>query len=222
MKRQPTPEERKSQERILYLIDEYCDGKQQIFADRVQIGKSSVSQYKKGTNFPTNKRAVQIAKAFNVQPMWVMGFDVPMREERSALSYENIFPIEEKAFPVLGAIACGEPILMTGERDLYVVSGTEVKADFVLYAKGDSMTGSRINDGDIVFIREQPMVENGEIAAVAIGDEATLKKFFYYPDKRRIKLRATNPNYEDLEFEGEDLRKVRVLGKAIAFQSDVN
>lgn len=221
MKRQPTQEERKSRERILYLINEYCDGKQQVFADRVGIGKSSVSQYKRGSNFPTNKRAVQIAEAFNVQPMWVMGFDVPMHESRSIMSYENVYPLETKQFPVLGAIACGEPILMTDERDLYVVEGTQLKADFVLYAKGDSMTGSRIHDGDIVFIREQPMVENGEIAAVAIGDEATLKKFFYYPEKRRIKLRPTNPDYEDMEFEGEELSKVRVLGKAIAFQSDI-
>lgn len=81
MKREPTEIERNSQIRILQLISEYCDGSQQVFADKVGIGKSSVSQYANGTNFPTNIRAAQIAKTFNVSPMWVMGFSVPMKDE---------------------------------------------------------------------------------------------------------------------------------------------
>lgn len=78
MKREPTREEKESQERIKYLIDTYCNGSQQQFAQRVGIGKSSVSQYVNGTNFPGNIRAGQIAKAFSINPVWVMGFDVPM------------------------------------------------------------------------------------------------------------------------------------------------
>lgn len=81
MKREPTKEELNSQKRIKFLIAEYCDGSQQVFADRAGIGKSSVSQYVKGTNFPSNQRAAQIAQAFQVLPMWVMGFDVPMKSE---------------------------------------------------------------------------------------------------------------------------------------------
>ena len=82
MKREPTEIERNSQQRIIQLISQFCDGSQQIFADKVGIGKSSVSQYVNGTNFPTNVRAAQIADYFKVSPMWVMGFDVPMHEEK--------------------------------------------------------------------------------------------------------------------------------------------
>lgn len=82
MKRAPTEIELNSQKRIKQLIDSRCGGSQQIFADRVGIGKSSVSQYVNGTNFPTNVRAKQIADIFGVSPMWIMGFDVPMVEEQ--------------------------------------------------------------------------------------------------------------------------------------------
>jgi len=78
MKREPTTVELNSQKRIKQLIDTRCGGSQQIFADRVGIGKSSVSQYVNGTNFPTNVRAKQIADVFGVSPLWIMGFDVPM------------------------------------------------------------------------------------------------------------------------------------------------
>lgn len=77
MKREPNEYEKKSRERIIQLITDYCNGSQQEFADRVGIGKSSVSHYVKGQNFPTNVRAAEIARAFGLNPMWVMGFDAP-------------------------------------------------------------------------------------------------------------------------------------------------
>ena len=83
MKREPNKYELTSRERIKYLIDTKCNGSQQEFADRVEIGKSSVSQYVKGSNFPSNLRAGQIAEAFGLNPAWVMGFDSPMYEESS-------------------------------------------------------------------------------------------------------------------------------------------
>ena len=89
-------------------------------------------------------------------------------------------------------------------------------------AKGDSMTGARINDGDIVFCRQADIVDNGRVAAVVIGEdetEATLKRFYYYKDENRIVLSAENPAYPPLIFDGETISKVRVLGEAVAFQS---
>lgn len=79
------------------------------------------------------------------------------------------------------------------------------------------MINARIYDGDIVYIKSQPEVENGEIAAVRIGDEATLKRVYY--NKNRIILRACNPLYEDLEYEGSMLTDIQILGKAVAFTS---
>jgi repressor LexA len=81
------------------------------------------------------------------------------------------------------------------------------------------MTGARIYDGDLVFIRFQPTVENGEIAAVAIDDEATLKRVYRYGDM--IMLKPENPAYKEKVFSGEEMNKVRILGKAVAFQSYV-
>ena len=79
------------------------------------------------------------------------------------------------------------------------------------------MINARIFDGDIVFIKEQPIVDNGEIAAVIIEDEATLKRVYLKPDK--IILRPENPTYDDIIYEKEEMNRVRILGKAVAFQS---
>lgn len=84
------------------------------------------------------------------------------------------------------------------------------------------MINARIHDGDVVFIRKQSTVENGEIAAVSINDEqATLKRFYYYQQQAMILLRAENPKYEDLIFTGDQLADVHILGKAIAFQTNL-
>ena len=133
----------------------------------------------------------------------------------------SIAPITTQKIPVLGEIRCGEPTFAQEERLLYVMVGAEVKADFALICRGDSMIDARINDGDIVFIRKQDIVNNGEIAAVIIDDEATLKRFYYYRDKNLIILKPANSAYEDIILTGEQLDHVRVLGKAVAFQSDV-
>ena len=101
------------------------------------------------------------------------------------------------------------------------MAGTDINADFCLKAKGDSMIGARILDGDIVFIKEAPMVNNGEIAGVIIGDQATLKRVYYYPEKGKLILQAENPKYEPLVYIGEELNEIRILGKAVAFQSDI-
>lgn len=85
-----TPYREESSRRIQFLIDEYCSGSQQVFADRCKIGKSSVSQYVKGVNAPTNLRASEIAKVFGVNPVWIMGFDAPMLNTTPAESIDKL------------------------------------------------------------------------------------------------------------------------------------
>lgn len=135
--------------------------------------------------------------------------------------FDNISPISTQRVPMLGDIACGEPIWANEERESYVQVGKEIQADFCLTARGDSMIGARIHDGDIVFCRAQESVDNGEIAAVIIGDEATLKRVYYYPEKKKLVLQAENPKYEPFVYIGEELSEIRIIGKAVAFQSDV-
>ena len=183
-----------------------------------RLGKNRATIYRYESNdiekFPVT--AVEpLAKALYTSPAYLMGWT----DNEKIDSFSNVHPVGTRSFPVLSAVACGEPILMQDERELYIDASSEIKADFVLVAKGDSMIGARINDGDIVFIRQQPAVENGEIAAVAIDDEATLKRFYQYGDL--IVLRAENPAYEEMQFRPEDGKTVRVLGKAIAFQSSL-
>lgn len=122
--------------------------------------------------------------------------------------------------PLVGTISCGEPIYADQECGRYtLVSG--VNADFALEAQGDSMIGDRIYNGDVVFCRNQPTVDNGEIAVVIIKDEATLKHFFYYPDRGLVILKASNPAYEDLIYMDDELADIRILGKAIAVEFGV-
>lgn len=188
---------------------------QVAFADAIDVTKQTLYKYEKGivTNIPSDKIEAT-AKYFGVSPAYLMGW-----EESDIASYPNARPITTRRLPVLSAVACGEPIMMQEEKEFYVDVTTDIHADFILIAKGDSMIGARIHDGDLVFIHSQPEVENGEIAAVAIDDDATLKRFYKY--RELIVLRSENPAYKEMEFRPEDGHVIRVLGKAVAFQSDV-
>lgn len=134
-------------------------------------------------------------------------------------SQDNIFPLEMKRFPLLGEIACGKPIFANEDRESYIMAGTDINADFCLKAKGDSMINARILDGDIVFIKQDVDIVNGDIYAVIIEDEATLKRL--YLEKDVVSLVAENPAYKPIIYTGSDMEKLFVLGKAVAFQSDV-
>ena len=186
-----------------------------------KIGKSraTIYRYENGDieNMPT-PILEPLAKALNTTPADLMGW----KETAPTLpAYPNIHPLGTVRLPVLGEIACGVPRYASEDRESYTLAGTDIHADFCLIAHGDSMTGARIHDGDIVFIRKQDIVDNGDIAAVVIGDEATLKRFFYYREKELLILRAENPKYPDLIYTGTELEAVHVLGLAVAFQSDV-
>ena len=188
--------------------------------NKIGVSRQTIQRYESGviTNIPSDKIEL-LAKYLNTTPSYLMGWE----NSNSTLieTYENIYPIELKRFPLLGEIACGEPRFASEDRESYIEASTDIQADFCLKARGDSMINARIQDGDIVFIREQPSVYNGEIAAVVIDDEATLKRVFYYPEKDLFILKAENPKYDDLVYSKSELDNIRILGKAIAFQSDV-
>ena len=123
--------------------------------------------------------------------------------------------------PILGSVACGSPIFAESNIDGYATPAYGVKADFCLFAKGDSMIGARIYDGDLVFVKRQPRVKNGEIGVVLIGEEATLKRVYHYPEEGKMVLTPENPKHKPFVFTGEELREIQILGKAVAFQSEV-
>ena len=174
---------------------------QSALAEKVGLSKSSINMYERGEREPGFAALSAFAELFQTNIDTLLGKET-----------------QPKKIKVLGEIACGEPIFTHQEETLF---GGAEQADFCLRAKGDSMIGARIADGDLVFIRRQPTVENGEIAAVIIDDTATLKRVFYDPAAQRLELHAENPRYAPLVYCGEELDHIRILGKAIGFCSDL-
>ena len=182
------------------------------------VSESTVQRYESGNIKNLKYETItQLSEILNASPGYIMGWE----ESNGMPAFSNVVPLSTQSLPILGKIACGTPKFMDEDRVFYTREGANIKADFILIASGDSMINARINDGDLVFIRQQPTVDNGEIAAVAIGDEATLKRIYYYQEKSLMILKSENPKYEDMIYSGEELEDVRILGKAIAFQSDI-
>ncbi len=184
-------------------------------AAAIGTSKQTISRYEKGiiSNVPFDKIEA-LATALGVAPADLVGW-------QSKPPHDAMRPVTTKRLPILGQIACGEPIFAEQMHEAYATADGDLDADFCLRAVGDSMIGARIYDGDTVFLRSQDTVENGEIAAVIIDGEATLKRVYYYPEKAKLVLSPENPRYEPFVFVGEELDGIRILGKAVAFQSAI-
>lgn len=184
-------------------------------AAAIGTSKQTIHRYENGviSNIPP-KKVERLAEALGTTPGDLMGWE-------EVGEYKNIVPIAVKKLPLLGKIACGEPIYAEEEHESFAAVGADLDADFCLRAAGDSMTGARIFDGDTVFIRSQESVDNGEIAAVIINDEATLKRVYFYPEESKLILSPENPRYAPLVFVGAELNQIKIIGKAVAFQSTV-
>lgn len=192
-------------------------------AEKLGLNLRTYGSYERGERDVSTALLRQICQTLNVSSDDLLDNDKP-KESTDNLSelmqrYDNIKPVTKKRFPMLGEIACGEPIFAEEDREHCVMVNMDIQADFCLTAKGDSMINARINDGDIVFIKEMPIVENGEIAAVVIGDEATLKRVYYYKEQNKLILNPENPKYEPLVYVNDELNDIRILGKAVYFMS---
>ena len=184
-------------------------------AEKVGTSKQTIHRYENGTitNIP-HEKIEGLAAALGVSPSTLMGWEYNS-------TFNNIVPISIKRLPILGEIACGEPQYAEEEHESYAAADRNTDADFCLIAHGDSMIGARIFDGDIVFIRSQNSVDNGDIAAVIINDEATLKRVYYYPNEQKLILNPENPKYPPLVYIKDELDTIKIIGKAVAFQSAV-
>lgn len=180
--------------------------------------KSMIAKIEKGNVDLPQSKILAFANALETTPGELMGWDY---ETEATETVDNIYKLDKIKLPFLGKVACGEPIFADEDRESYIMVGTDIGADFCLQCQGDSMINARIHDGDIVFVKKTDIVENGEIAVVIIDDEATLKRFFYYREQNLVILKPENPKYQDIILTGEQLNQVRVIGRAVAFQSDV-
>ncbi len=184
---------------------------QEELGRKLGVQRAAVQKWECGTVKNLKRDTIKkLSEIFNVPPSSFI--------DDEFLSYDNIITVPKKNYiPLVGTIACGSPILATENLDGEVSAPEDIDADFALRCKGDSMIDARITDGDIVYIRQQPTVENGEIAAVLIDEEATLKRV--YISDNTITLVACNSKYQPFVYTGEQLNEIRILGKAVGFTS---
>ncbi len=189
-------------------------------AKEVGVAVSTIQRYEKGKIEKIKLPVIEaIAKALQVDPAWLLcQTDRMTVSSVEVSSISNLIPLPQTyRIPLVGEIACGSPILAEENVEEILEIPQHIKADFALRCHGDSMIGVHIHDGDIVYIRQQPDVDNGSIAAVCIENSATLKRVYKYPDK--LVLSPANPQYEPLVYTGDELSQVRILGKAVGFIS---
>lgn len=208
------------------LIREYRDAhglSQRQFANQCDLSNGYISILEKGINPSTGKPVTPTLPQFKKLADGMSMTLSDLFEQVDDMPIDlgtNLMPMPKmRKIPLLGAIACGAPILADEHIEEYIDIPKHIRADFALTCKGDSMINARIFDGDIVYILQQDSVDNGEIAAVLIDNEATLKRVKLYDD--HISLEPENPMYKPLVYWGEEMNTVRILGKAVAFTSAV-
>lgn len=177
--------------------------------------KSSISKIENGkADIPQSKIAA-FADALQTTPAYLMGWEEQPEPKKPTIP-PGFEPMPKmKKIPLIGAIACGEPITAEQNIEKMVDVPENIRCDFSLTCHGDSMVDAGIHDKDVVYIRIQPEVENGEIAAVRINGEATLKRVYYNPGT--LTLMPANPAYAPMIYTGPQLEEVHIEGKAVGW-----
>lgn len=184
------------------------------FSDLTGITEDRLQAIECEDAFPEGFEVKAIADALCCSIDWLYGFAFQL--ETSLPSNVSQLPKRRPTVPLVGQIACGIPILAEENIESYVELPEHVRADYALTCKGDSMINAGIRDGDVVYIRQQEEVENGQIAAVMVDDgDATLKRFYH--DGSTVTLIAENPSVPPMVFSGEDINRLRVIGLAVAY-----
>ena len=201
----------------------------EALSERSGVPKGTINKLLNGeTRNPTAQTLKRLADALDCPLESLCGrpAEIPgvyrlgdlMRAEDRLRSQGVLTDVQTRRVPLLGAIAAGEPIVC--EQSLEVVDCAAARnCDFALRVQGDSMTGARILDGDIVFIRRQDDVDDGQIAAVIVDGSATLKRVYHIPDG--LTLLSENPKYPPMVFTWPDHDSIRILGLAVSFVSRV-
>lgn len=188
-------------------------------AKRIKKNRATVYRYENGDieNMPVSV-IEPLAAALETTPAYIAGWTETKGIEQQDVAKSKVIPKgfiplpDTKSIPVIGSIACGTPILAQENIERYISVSSLWKADFALVCKGDSMSPT-IQDGDLVCIRSQSNVENGQIAAVLIDDEATLKHFYRHEDT--VILQPENPRFTPMTYTKEEINELRIEGVAV-------
>lgn len=189
---------------------------QEQLASMLKMSRSTIGMYESGKREPDFEISEAIADIFNVDMDYLTGrSDI---ERKHPITPPTLIPPGFQPMPAMtkvplvGHIACGVPITAEENIESMVSVPSEWHATFTLLCKGASME-PRIHDGDLVAIRKQPEVENGEIAAVRVGEEATLKHVYLHEDY--IELRPENPAFASIIRRRDEMNDVHIEGKAV-------
>ena len=186
---------------------------QDDMAKYLEISRQAYSLYETGKRRISFETALKIGEKLDIS-LYDLGLDYV--SEKS--TFMDISPLKKKRYPLLGVVACGEPTI--DEINEYF-DFDDIDADFALKCKGDSMIGAHIYDGDIVLIKRCEIVDNGQIAAVAVDSdgECTLKKVYFDKEREQLTLMPCNPAYDPIIIHGTALNEVRIIGRAVGFFS---
>ncbi len=193
------------------------------FAKKCGVAETVLKELESGFDFDANGRAEEKNEALaNVAK--ATGFPLPQLTHRVTLTQVGLlqsFPVYESPTSSKRVACAPVPFADEAQYDSYVEAPESIQADFCLTVLDDSMSGARIQKNDLVFIRAQDTVENGQIAAVIINNEAILRRWFYYPETEKLILSADHSACEPLVFVGDEVNSVRCLGLAVAFMSNL-
>ncbi len=192
-------------------------------AAMLDVSRSTVGMYETGGREPDFETMEAIADIFNVDMDYLMGRTQVERKHPITPPAQKIPPGFQPMpamteVPLVGRIACGTPITAEENIERMVCVPAKWRATFTLTCEGSSME-PKIHDGDLVAIRSQPTVENGEVAAVRIEGEATLKRVYLH--ESFIELRAENPAFESIILTREEMNTVTIEGKAVGLCRDI-
>lgn len=180
---------------------------QQAVAEALGVSRSAVAMWEKDEREPDLETLAQLAKLLGV-PL------TALVERREAPLPQNLRPVRARRIPLLGTIAAGEPIFAEEEHETYVDVDGSARADFALEVQGKSMEPV-YKDGDVVYIRRQDDVRDGQVAAVVVDDSATLKRVYHLPVG--VQLMPLNPAFAPMLFTPENSDSVRILGLAVGY-----
>ncbi len=176
--------------------------------------RSTVNKWEKDGSKLQQRKIKQIADALNTTPTFLIDDEV-IPEYNMPIAIKPT-----KNIPIVGTVACGNPIYAEENILEYITVNETDNVDFALYAEGDSMNACKIDDGDTVFIRSQSIVENGEISLVLVDDCATIKRFYDYGDKVVLRPDSTNPVHKEQIYDKKEYN-LSVQGKVIFIKTFV-
>ena len=186
---------------------------------KVGVTKATIQRYENGNiqNIPSDKIEL-LASALNTTPAYLMGWEDDKDKEKDKIDLSNIpgvIPVKKIIkIPILGHIQCGKPVMSVENYEGYFPADPEIiNSDFCLYADGDSMIDAGIHEGDLVFFKQTPQVENGTIAAVFVNDTTTLKRF--YKKENQIILQPENKSYSPIIINLDESTNIRILGEMV-------